>query len=421
MPSFTYVAIDATGQRQHGTLDGSSRGEAMRKLEKLRLTPVRVEGTDSEKAGARKVKRDKASKAVARENSRVTAGQPRLKRAQLIFFTEELADLLDAGLQLEQGLRIMEERQEDANGRLVAKTLRAQIRDGASFATALRKTSPSFDELYVNMAAAGEASGTLPAILRRLAQNIVVIGELQNKVIQALIYPAFMVVLCIVLLCVFAIVLVPQLTELLSSTGSELPMATQILVKFSDFLIAYWWLLLAILVAAFLIFKAVTARPGGRLWWDRAKLSIPFAGPILAARFQAGFCHALGNLVRNGVPLLNGLKLVTKATPNLHFNAHLEKVSTGVGDGGSLSKALSKTNAFPQLMTDMIGVGEQTGNLGKSLGKAAARYDKELDVRIKRMTSIIPTIAIVGIAAVVGIVAFSIITAIMSSIGGIKA
>jgi type II secretory pathway component PulF len=408
MPAFTYTAINPSGQQITGSLSVGSRAEAFRRLESQSLTPVRV---------MEDAKGDAKAKALAKEE----ASQPvKLKRAQVILFTEELADLLDGGLQIDQALRVMQERQEAPALKRVAGILREQLREGSTVAKALKKASPSFDDLYCNLAAAGEVSGSLSAILRRLAGNLQVMAELQGKVTQAMIYPAFLIGACAVLLIVFMRVMVPQITDLLANNGQKLPTITQMLIKFNTFVGQWWWLLAILMVTGFLIFRAYIGTPKGLMWWHDAKLRLPLAGPVIATRFYAQFAHSLGNLVSNGVPLLNSIRLVSKISANVFIQDLLGKVTNLVSEGAPLSSALRKVGHFPMLLIDMIAVGEQTGALGKSLEKCATRYDKELDKKIKRMTAMISPIIIIFMAVIVGIVAYSIVSAIFQSVTGIR-
>lgn len=409
MPAFTYTALNPSGQQITGSLSVGSRAEAFRRLEAQSLTPLKVMEAA---AGA-----DAKAKAAAKAED----SQPvRLKRAQLILFTEELADLLDGGLQIDQALRVIQERQEAPALKRVADILREQLREGSTVAKALKKASPSFDDLYCNLAAAGEVSGSLAPILRRLAANLQVMAELQGKVTQAMIYPAFLIGACVVLMIVFMTVMVPQITDLLSKSGQKLPMATQMLIKFNGFVGQWWWLMLTVVVTLFLLFRAYIATPKGLMWWHEAKLKMPLTGPVMATRFYAQFAHSLGNLVTNGVPLLNSIRLVSKISANVFIQDLLAKVTGLVSEGATLSNSLRKVGSFPMLLIDMIAVGEQTGQLGRSLEKCALRYDKELDKKIKRMTAMISPVIIIFMAVIVGIVAYSIVTAIFQSVSGIR-
>jgi len=406
MPAFTYTALTTTGQTVSGSVTVGSRAEAFRKIEAQALTPVKV--TQEEKSDAAKARADAAE------------GPVKLKRAQLILFTEELADLLDGGLQIDQAFRVMQERQEAEVMRRVATTMRNELREGSTVAKALKKASPTFDELYCNLAAAGEVSGSLPSILRRLALNLNVMAELQAKVTSAMIYPAFLLGACVVLMAVFMTFMVPQITDLMSKNGQQLPAATQVLISFNNFLASWWWAMAAAITALFLTFRGYISSPAGRMWWDATRLRLPLFGPIMSMRFYAQFAHSLGNLVTNGVPLLNSIRLVSKISANVFIQSLLAKVTMLVSEGAPLSTALRKVGSFPLLLADMIAVGEQTGQLGKSMEKCATRYDKELDRRIKRMTAMITPVILVIMAVMVGTVAYSIVAAIAQSVTGIR-
>ena len=407
MPAFTYTALTTTGQTVTGSITVGSRAEAFRKIEAQALTPVKV--TQDEKSDAAKAKIAAAA-----------VGPVKLKRAQLILFTEELADLLDGGLQIDQAFRVMQERQESGALRVIASTMRNELREGSSVAKALRKASPSFDDLYCNLAAAGEVSGSLPSILRRLANNLAVMADLQAKVTQAMIYPAFLIGACVVLMVVFMTFMVPQIMDLMGKNGQKLPAATQLLIGFNHFMGQWWWAIGAAITAGVLTFRGYIASPAGRMWWDETKLNLPLFGPIMSMRFYAQFAHSLGNLITNGVPLLNSIRLVSKISANVFIQSLLARVTTLVSEGAPLSNTLRKVGSFPLLLADMIAVGEQTGQLGKSMEKCATRYDKELDKRIKRMTSMITPIILIVMAVMVGTVAYSIVAAIAQSVTGIR-
>jgi len=409
MPAFAYTAIDAAGQQVSGSLSVPSRAEAYRRLEAQRLTPIKV----AEDSAAAK----SASKSETADN----APAPVLKRAQLILFTEELADLLDGGLQLEQALRVMHERQESAVLRRVSGRIREQLREGATFSKALQFASPSFDELYCNLAAAGEVSGSLPPILRRLCSSITQVHELQSKVLSAMLYPAFLLGAIVVLLTVVSLVLVPAFSDMLAQSRAKLPFMMQALVSFNAFFGHWWWLILTILVTGVLLFRMFIAKEKGRMWWDRAKLRIPLIGPVLASRFYAQFAASLGNLVNNGIPLLNALKLTTRTTTNVFLRGLLAQATTFIGEGVSLSGALRKVGHLPVLLVDMVAMGEQTGRLGKSLEKIALRYDKELDGKVKRMTALITPVVLVFLFVIVGAVALAVVSAIFDTMSNVRA
>ena len=314
----------------------------------------------------------------------------------------------------------MADRQQDPVIRRTGARLRHYLRDGQTLSACFRQTSPSFDDLYTSLIAAGEASGTLPGVLHRMALSMTQIYDLQRRFIQAMVYPAFMVGACALLMGVFIVILVPQLTGLLAKTGQQLPAITLRLLDVSNFCTTHFWSMLIAAVGIFILFRALIATVPGRLWWDRAKMKIPLIGPIIETRFYAGFTQALGNLVVNGVPLLISLKLLIRGTPNRFFRERLNQVIDAVAAGDPLSLSLRRAGHFQSLMTDIIAVGEQTGHLAKSLNKAATRYDKELDSRIKRLTALISPAIIIFLAIVVTIIAYCIITSIFSAVSGIR-
>lgn len=235
-----------------------------------------------------------------------------------------------------------------------------------------------------------------------------------------MIYPLTVLLACAVLIFVFSTVLMPSLSEMMQKTGQDLPMVTILLIRFTDFMAKWWWLILTVLAVAGVSFRVLISTRKGRIWWDGYKMKIPAFGPVILGRFYAQFCHTLSNLVNNGVPLLNGLKLVSKGTPNHFIRNHLEAVVLDVGEGSSLARAMSKTEAFPEALVDRVAIGEQTGELGKAFSKAAAKYDEDLDVRISRLTTVVPTVMLVFVALIVGVVAYSMITTIFGSMAGIR-
>ncbi len=410
MPTFVYDAIRADGTRVQGELEARTKSEAHAQLDRDRLQPLSLSSREPTAA-------DGKSESDAPPAS---TGPVRLNRNQVIFFTEELSDLLDAGLQLEGALRIIEERQQTPVLRGVATALRQHVRDGGNFSDALRKVSPSFGELYCSLVSAGEISGALPRILKRQVKYLTVMQDLRSQIVQALIYPAFIVGCGALLMVLFMGVLVPQLVVLFENAEKKMPAATRVLIGMSTAVTQYWWLILGMLLGGWLAFYLVTKKPEGRLWWDRVRLGLPLIGPVLTSGFLAQFCQTLSNLVGNGLPLLTGLKLMERATPNTWIRQRLGQVIEIVGEGGSFSRAMRKVGGFPDLFVDLVAVGEQTGDLSNSLEKAATRYEKEMNRRIERITALIQPVVIVVIALLVGLVVYSIITSIFEAIGGMR-
>jgi type II secretory pathway component PulF len=415
MARFSYDAIDRRGARIQGELDAPSRGDAFRQLGSQRLQPIRLELAENSAKNGSKTLRSRST-----ADAESLPRNIRLSRNQVILFTDELSELLDAGLQIESALRVMAERKELSRLKTLAAVLRRSVREGRPLSAALRSTSPSFGAVYCNLVAAGEMSGSLPQLLKRQAAFLVAIDEIQKKVVAALIYPALIAVLGIGLVFLFMTYLVPQMTILFEKTGRDLPFVTRVLVDVSGFFLQYWWALLLGMVVAILAAWRFVRSPYGRRWWDRTQLRLPLIGPLLRGRFFAQFAQTLANLIANGVPLLSALRLITDATQNKHWHGALAKITDSVGEGISFSRSLQRAGDFPSLFIDMVIVGEQTGDLARALGKSGAKFDKELTLRIERLTALIQPVVILIMAGMVGLVAYSIINGIFDAVSGLQ-
>jgi len=432
MPSFSYKALTANGSVSTGELKADDRAGALRVLGKRGLQPVKLTesaaGSSDQKtklkpskpSGAERNERSKAAssaKSDGKSPPRGGNGLLKLKRSEVVLFTEELSEMLGAGLQLEPALKSMENREELGSLKDVSRLVRQLVRDGSSFSIALRKVSDSFGPLYCSLAAAGEASGALDTILKRQAHYLKTLQELQSKVTLALIYPAFLILAGIGVGVIFVTKLIPQLTDLISSTpGGKIPLGARILIGASDFFQNWWLVMVLTIVGGSLMFKAWKDAESNKLTWDRVKLRIPMMGKVIESRFYVQFLETLANLVGNGLPLLRSLELSRDATQNLHIRGHMDKVIEMVGDGRSFSRALITSGIFPPLLIDMVSVGEKTGKLDKSLRRAAERYDNELNKNLARVMELIMPVVLVIMALLIGTMAYLMITAIFQTI-----
>ncbi|MES2469826.1 MAG: type II secretion system F family protein [Verrucomicrobiota bacterium] len=445
MAVFTYSALNKAGVLSNGDITANDRADAFRRLDRNGLQPVSlkpkeeggvpVTAKEAKPAAAKEKAKPETNKAVAtvapkpagaktgepeKTKATIPQGPVKLKRGDIILFTEELSDLLAAGLQLEPALRIMESRDELSGVKDVTTILRSRIRDGASFSQSLKVASPNFGELYCNLAAAGEISGALPKILRRQSEYLLSVQALTNKVTVAMIYPICLMVAGFAVSILFVSYLIPQLTQLLKSMGKELPMAAKAVLGVGDFVMGYWWAIALVIGLVVYGFQRITSSPAYREPWDRIKLTLPFFGPLISQRFFVQFLETLSNLVGNGLPLLRALELTRDATVNRHLRSLLTKVIAMVGEGGSLSRSLRKVGFFPSLLTDMITVGEQTGDIEHSLERTAMRYEKELQKTIDRGTAMVTPIIIFFMAIIVGTMAYLMVSVILQSVTSIK-
>ncbi len=411
MSLFSYHAQNPNGYATSGMIEALSSSDAYRKLKEQGLQPSKVSLNNASTPKNR-------GSINLEKNSR--SPLPRLSTRQLLFFTEELAELLDAGLQLDGALRVIEQRQEESPLKSIAFFLRTQVREGVAFSKALRQCGQSFDPLYCNLIAAGETGGVLPQILKRQCAHLEMIGELGKKVTSALVYPAIVFSSAILLLFIFLTFLVPQLSVLLAKTGQKLPSITQALISTSLFCGHWWWAILAFLGAMIIGIHLAISTPAGKAWWDRVQLDLPVIGPVLKAHFQTELTQNLSTLVSNGVAMLLGLGLMHEAIGNVYLKRLLGQVTDMVREGISLASAMRRTGFFSPVLIDILSVGEQTGDLSGALTRAAKRYDRELSTRIQYLTTLIQPTVILIVAFFVGLVAYSMISGILTSVNSLR-
>jgi type II secretory pathway component PulF len=402
MPQFAYRARDAQGSLVEGVLDCADRAIAIRQIELQKCIPVRIDLVGPE---PKAVQRDGAAPAPPTQNLKIPHGQ-------LLVFTEQLAHLLQAGMTLDEGLSVLEKRLKQPRVQQMTHALHQALVDGRSFSQALSEMPRIFPPLYVNLVAAGEASGALPQILLRVVKHLMQAKELRDRVQQALIYPAFLALAGAVLITIFITFMVPQLTGFMAQTGGALPLPTQILLQINHAITGYWWLGLLLGIGAVIGFRALVRSDEGRLGWDRFRLMIPGYGRVIRHRYYAQFSRTLGTLIENGIPLLRALDLVSEIAANRFLELKLGDVRKAVIDGATLSAALQAQKLFPDLFTDMMSVGEQTGHFAETMQAIADVYERELDRTVVVISQLIPPVIIVVIALLVGLVVFSILSAV---------
>lgn len=438
MAVFNYKALGAGGAVVTGELTAGDRGEALRQLDKKGLQPVKVaeakvvaKAVKADKTATRRAPQAKAkpeglvkpspkAKAKVKATKEAPDGPLKMKSKEVVYFTEELSDMLAAGLQLEPALRAMEAREEEGSIKEISNRIRTLVRDGTSFSQALKKVSPSFGPLYCSLAAAGEASGALDTILRRQAHYLKTIQELRGRITLALIYPAFLILSGIGVSIIFVTKLIPQLTGLLKGTpGSEMPIGVRVMIGASDFLRAWWIVILLVLLAGAIFFKAWKDAERNKPAWDRIKLKLPLYGNVIRGRFYVQFLETMANLVGNGLPLLRSLELTRDAAQNIHLRASMDDMIMMVGDGRSLSSTMIRSQIFPPLLIDMVAVGEQTGKIDLALRRAAERYDKELDGALQKVMAMVMPAVLLLMASLVGTMAYAMISAIFQTINNL--
>ena len=403
MPQFSYRARNAQGALVEGVLNVADRAIAIQQIEMQNCVPIRIEVL----SGGPHLVDGKLAPTAAQPTQNL-----KIPHGQLLIFTEQLGHLLQAGMTLDESLGVLEKRLKHPRVQQMTSSLHRALVDGRSFSQALRDFPRIFPPLYVNMVGAGEASGALPDILSRVVQHLMQEKSLRDRVQQALIYPAFLALAGSALIIIFITFMVPQLTNFMSQTGGTLPLPTRILLGANYAITRYWWLFALLVLGGLVAFRAFVRSDEGRLTWDRFRLSIPGYGRIRQHQYYAQFSRTLGTLMENGIPLLKALDLVTEIAANKYLESKLREVRRAVIDGATLSSALAKENLFPELFTDMMAVGEQTGHFARTMQTIADVYERELDRTVNIISALIPPVIIVLIAVVVGFVVYSILSAV---------
>jgi len=416
MPEFAYKARNAQGGLVEGVVNCPDRSVAIREIEQQNCIPIRIEPVGvSPITAPLATARSFIPKVFTRGASDLGDFSPRslkIPHSQLLVFTEQLAHLLQAGMTLDEGLFVLEKRLRHPRVQKMTRTLHQALVDGRSFSQALREFPRIFPPLYVNLVAAGEASGALPEILMRLVNHLTQAKNLRDRVQQALIYPAFLAVAGAGLITVFITFMVPQLTQFMSQNGGALPLPTRILMQVHHLITTYWWFLLLFGIAAIALWRAFVRTDEGRTAWDQLRLNIPGYGRVIRHRYYAQFSRTLGTLTENGIPLLRSLDLISEIADNRYIEKKLAEVRRAVVDGAHLSAALAAQNLFPDLLTDMMAVGEQTGHFAQTMMTIADVYERELDRTVTITSSLIAPVIIIIIAIVVGFVVYSILSAV---------
>jgi type II secretory pathway component PulF len=296
----------------------------------------------------------------------------------------------------------------------VAKQLKQDVTEGRSLSDAMLRQSDIFPGLVINMVRAGEQSGALEEVLRRMASHFERFAEAQAKFKSAMVYPLMVCIVGTALVWFFMTKVLPQFMGLFQSFDNvTLPFTTQVLVNTSNFLARWWWLLLVVGVLVSLIFVRFKSTPSGRRSVDRLKLNLPIVGRVVRLNLFGQFAQTLGTLMRNGVPVLNALKITEQVVPNVILGEAIAKTREGVTDGKTLAQPLAKSGVFPQLMIDLIKIGEDTGDVPGALENVAHTYERELNLALRAMTNLIEPLVIIAIAVVVGFILMGVIQAMM--------
>ncbi len=336
------------------------------------------------------------------------------KGRALVHFTQQMAVLVGAGLAIDRCLFVAGDLVEDSQLRDVVEKVRRSVEGGASLAEAMARHPRVFNDLYVNMVAAGEASGSLDGILDQLSEFLEEWQRIRDVIVTALTYPLFLVVFAIAAVTVIMTLVVPKFASVFDDVSGKLPVPTKMLISFSEGLRAYWWAWI-LCVAAMAGGAALYLRSqAGKEWLDRKVLLVPLIGDMVVKVQASRFARVLGTLVRGGVPILKALEIVTKTLTNSVFARSVGRAQSGLKEGQGVAGPLRKAGVFPPLFLHMVAVGEETGKLEEMLLMTARTYDREVEQGAKRLLSLFEPIIILFVGVVIGAIILSVLWGIFS-------
>jgi len=427
MAKFSYVAMDQKGKEQKGTIEVGSQNEAIGRVKEMGLFPTKIVEVDKPKAdkksavpAAGKAARKKGGMSV-NINIRIPGLGGGVKAKVLTTFTRQLATLVDAGLPLLRGLRVLEKQERNATLRGIIGQLALSIEGGSTFSEALAQHPKVFNRLFVNMVKAGELGGVLEVVLNRLSEFMEKAQKIKGKVVAAMFYPVAVLVVAVGILILLMVKVVPQFRTVFDGMGMQLPAFTVFVLKCSEIVKDHIVVVLLSLVGLWILVWLFGKTKLGRRTIDTLKLKMPVIGPVINKVAISRFTRTLGTLISSGVPILQALTIVKETAGNVVISNAVNDVHESVKEGETITAPLEASRVFPPMVISMVDVGEQTGALPEMLLKIADNYDDEVDNAVAAMTSLLEPIMIVFLAVVVGsivIAMFLPLIEMMNSMGG---
>ncbi len=412
MPKYTYVAMDPHGKESKGTLEVASQNEAIGRVKEMGLFPTKIVEVDKAKEKPEK-KGAPAAKAGAKKkgkglnvnlNIKIPGLGGRVKSKVLTTFTRQLATLVDAGLPLLRGLRVLEKQERNATLKGIIGELAVAIEGGSTFSEGLAQHPKVFNRLFVNMVKAGELGGVLEVVLNRLSEFMEKAQKIKGKVVAAMFYPIAVLVVATVILSILMVYVIPKFKEVFDGMlgGAQLPAFTRFVLAISDTIRLHFVATISALAAFVVLLLLFIRTKFGRHAFDKFKLKMPVIGPVINKVAISRFTRTLGTLVSSGVPILQALTIVKETAGNVIIADAVGAVHESVKEGETITAPLEGSGVFPPMVISMVDVGEQTGALPEMLLKIADTYDDEVDNAVAAMTSLLEPIMIIFLAVIVG-------------------
>ncbi len=395
MAIYSYKALNKTGKEIKGSISADSDNIAKAKIKASGLMLISL---TEQKAKVQK--------------SSFTFGSS-VSVEELSLMTRQFATLISAKIQIIEALNALSNQVDSQQLKLVLVEVKQDVNEGSSLAKALKKHPKIFNNIYVNMVEAGEASGNLHVVLQRLAEFSEDEVRLRNKVKGAMTYPILMGVVGILGMGFIFTVIIPKIVKIFISSKIELPLATKITVAISNFLLSYWWAVILFVILFFFLLWRYIKTPSGESNWHSLQLKLPLVGKVITMVNVERFCSTLGTLLSSGVPIIASLNIVRNLITNVHIKEAIEKSKLSVQEGSSMSGPLAESGYFPSMVTHMIHLGENTGELESMLGIIAENYHDQVESRLNGLTSILEPVMMIVLGIGVGVIVLSVVVPMM--------
>lgn len=403
MPVYEYKGLTGDGRSVNGIVDADTPKVARSKLRKEGIFPTDIEEQGKGRQGTG------AGSSVLSRDVDVKKYFQRVSLQDVAVMSRQLATLVGAGIPIDQSLMVLSQQVENEKLKVILSQLREKVNEGSGLANAMRAHPKIFSELYINMVAAGEASGALDLVLNRLADYTEDQLKLKNKVVGALTYPALMFCVSLALVIFLFTSVIPKIGRLFQNMGATLPLVTRILIGVSNFMVSYWWLIILIIGGTVWGVRRYISTEKGKENFHRLQLKLPLVGRLVRMVSIARFASTLSALLKSGVPLLISMRIVSNVVDNVVLAKVLADARDNISEGQSIAEPLRRSGEFPPLVTHMIAIGEKTGELENMLLKVSDSYESQVEAMVTAMTSLLEPLMIMFMGGMVGFIALSII------------
>ena len=411
MKNYDYKSRNPQGKSVTGVIEAETESEAIQELRRRGLTVTSIQGNKSFK------KKGKLSFSLPNFSTSVNSLSKRIPRKEIVPVARQLATMFESGIPLVESLEVIEEQCDNENLKSVLGDIASEVRQGKDFSHALSRHPKVFDNIFINMIKAGEASGQLDDVLDRLATHMEESEELKGEIKSAMTYPVVsLVMICCISLGLLVFVL-PQFRDIFDSLKQDMPILTEAVMNLSDLAQSNFGLILFSVLGSILGIRMLINTHRGRRVWDALILRIPIFGPLMQKTIVSRFSGTFATLIRSGVPILGALEIVSKTTGNVHYSEAIEKSAEAVRQGENLGNPLSRTKRFPPMVCRMFAIGERSGSLEQLLEKVSQFYDSEVRSTVKQLTSLIEPFLILIMGGVVGTMVLAMFLPLLQMIG----